>query len=55
MENSVTSLLWGIVVLIVVLWLIGLVTNIVGFGIHVLLVVAVVIVAYNLLVSRRQA
>ena len=45
-----TSLLWAIVVLLVVLWLIGLVANIAGFAVHLLLVIAVVVVGYNLLV-----
>jgi hypothetical protein len=49
-----TSLLWGIVVLLVVLWLVGLVGNIASGLIHVLLIVAIVIVAYNLLVTRRR-
>jgi len=48
-----SSLLWGIVVLLVVLWLIGLVANIAGFFIHILLVIAIVIILYNLLVGRR--
>jgi hypothetical protein len=52
---AVTSLLWGIVVLLVVLWLIGLVANIAGGLIHLLLVIAIVVVAYNLLVTRRRA
>ncbi len=50
-----TSLLWGIVVLLVVLWLIGLVANITGGLIHLLLIGAIVLVVYNLLVSRRSA
>lgn len=49
-----TSLLWGIVVLLVVLWLVGLVANIASGVVHILLVIAIVIVAYNLLVSRRR-
>lgn len=49
------SLLWGIVVLLVVLWLIGLVANLASGLIHILLVIALVIVAYNLLTNRRRA
>lgn len=50
-----TSLLWAIVVLLVVLWLIGLVANLAGGLINLLLIAAIVIVGYNLLVSRRGA
>ncbi|HEY5521378.1 MAG TPA: lmo0937 family membrane protein [Candidatus Limnocylindrales bacterium] len=49
------SLLWLIVVVLVVLWLIGLVAGIAGFGIHLLLVIALVVILYNLLVGRRTA
>lgn len=49
-----TSLLWGIVVLLVVLWLIGLVANIFGALVHVLLIGAIALIAYNLLVTRRR-
>jgi hypothetical protein len=48
-----SSLLWGIVVLLVVLWLIGLVANIAGGFIHLLLVIAIIVILYNLLVGRR--
>jgi hypothetical protein len=50
----VASLLWGIVVLLVVLWLIGLVANIAGGLIHILLVIALVVIVYNLLTTRRR-
>jgi hypothetical protein len=46
--------LWGIVVLLVVLWLIGLVANIAGGLIHILLVIALVVIVYNLLTTRRR-
>ena len=49
-----TSLLWAIVVLLVVLWLIGIVTGIAGTLINLLLIGAIVVVAYNLFVSRRR-
>ena len=47
------GLLWGIVVLLVVLWLLGLAINIGGGLIHLLLIVAVVVVIYNLIAGRR--
>jgi hypothetical protein len=42
-------------VVIVALWLIGLVANIAGDLIHLLLLVALAVLAYNLITSRRAA
>ena len=50
-----TSLVWAIVVLLVVLWLIGLVVGLAGALINLLLIGAIILVAYNLFVSRRRA
>lgn len=47
------SLLWAIVVILVVLWLLGLVLNVAGGLIHVLLIIAIIVVLYNLFVGRR--
>jgi hypothetical protein len=49
----VVSLLWAIVVILVVLWLLGLVLNVAGGLIHVLLIVAIIVVLYNLFIGRR--
>lgn len=52
---SLANILWTVLVVLVVLWLIGLVTR-VGDGsplIHLLIVVAIIILVYNLLVGRR--
>ncbi|HEX9800551.1 MAG TPA: lmo0937 family membrane protein [Thermoanaerobaculia bacterium] len=47
-------MLWTILVILVVLWLLGLVTSYtLGGFIHVLLVVAVIILAVRLLSGRR--
>ncbi|HEX8747896.1 MAG: lmo0937 family membrane protein [Acidobacteria bacterium] len=46
-------MLWTILVVLLVLWLIGLVANIGGGLIHLLLVVALVIFVINLLTGRR--
>lgn len=46
-------MLWAIVVLLLVLWLGGFALNVVGSFIHVLLVVALVVAAFNLLSGRR--
>ena len=55
-ENvSLANILWMVLVVLVVLWLVGLVANIGGGTplIHILLVVAAIILIYNLFVGRR--
>jgi hypothetical protein len=48
------GLLWAVVVILVVLWLIGfLVVHIGGGLIHLLLVLAVIVLLYNLFVGAR--
>ena len=47
-------MLWTIFVILLVLWLLGMVSSYtLGGFIHVLLVIAVVVVIYNLLTGRR--
>ena len=46
-------MLWTIVVILVVLWLLGLVANVGGGLIHALLVIALIVMAVNLLQGRR--
>ncbi|HLZ56840.1 MAG TPA: lmo0937 family membrane protein [Ktedonosporobacter sp.] len=46
--------LWAIVVLLVVFWLIGLLGHLAGNLIHILLVVAVIVLLYNLFVGGRS-
>jgi hypothetical protein len=47
-------MLWTILVILVVLWLVGLVSSYtMGGFIHVLLVVAIIILIYNLVTGRR--
>jgi len=46
-------MLWTIVVLLLLFWLIGLMVDIAGGLIHILLVVALVVIAYRLLTGRR--
>ena len=46
-------MLWAIVVILVVLWLLGLLANIGGGLIHLLLVIALIVIAVNLLQGRR--
>ena len=47
-------MLWTILVILVVLWLLGFVTHVGGNLIHILLVVAVIVLIYNLVVGRRS-
>ncbi len=52
---SLASLLWLVVVVLIVLWLIGLVSNFAAGSplIHALLVIALIVVVINLLTGRR--
>jgi hypothetical protein len=47
-------MIWTAIVILLVLWALGLVGNIGGGFIHVLLVVALVAFIYNMIVSRRH-
>jgi hypothetical protein len=51
----IAGILWTIVVVLVVLWLIGwLVLHIGGGLIHLLLIIAVIVLLYQLFVGRRR-
>ncbi len=47
-------MLYTIAVVLVVLWLLGLLIHIGGGLIHLLLVIAVIVVIYNLITGRRN-
>ena len=47
-------MLWTILVVLLVLWLLGLVSHVGGNLIHILLVVAVIVLIYNLVIGRRS-
>jgi uncharacterized protein DUF5670 len=47
------GILWGVVVVLVILWLLGFAVHVGGGLIHLLLVIAVIILLYNLFVGRR--
>jgi hypothetical protein len=47
-------MLWTIFLILVVLWLLGFAFNIGGGLIHVLLVIALVVLVYNLITGRRS-
>ena len=46
-------MLWTILVVLVVLWLLGFVSQVGGNLIHILLVVAVIVLIYNVVIGRR--
>jgi hypothetical protein len=46
-------MLWTIMVILVILWLLGFTLHIGGGLIHILLVLAVIVLIYNLLSGRR--
>lgn len=49
------GILWAVVVILVILWLIGfLVVHVGGALIHILLVIAVIVLLYNLFVGMRR-
>ena len=51
-----TGILWAIVVILVVLWLIGWLALHIGGGlIHILLIIAIIVLLYNLFIGRRRA
>ncbi|MBC5811371.1 MAG: lmo0937 family membrane protein [Candidatus Eremiobacteraeota bacterium] len=45
-------MIWSIIVLLVVLWLIGFIAHIGGGLIHLLLVIAVIMLVFNLITGR---
>lgn len=47
------SILWTVVVVIVVLWLLGFILHVGGALIHLLLIVALIVLLYNLFVGGR--
>lgn len=47
------SILWTVVVVLVVLWLLGFILHVGGALIHLLLIVALIVLLYNLFVGRR--
>jgi hypothetical protein len=47
-------MLWTILVILLVLWLLGFIGHFGGGLIHILLVVAVIVLIYNLVAGRRS-
>lgn len=50
---SISGILWAVIVVLFVLWLLGLVAHIGGGLIHILLIIAVIALIYNLVVGTR--
>ena len=48
-------MLWTVFVILVVLWLLGFSLHIAGGLIHILLVIALVVLVFNLLAGRRSS
>ena len=48
-------MLWTIFVILVILWLLGFSLNVGGGLIHLLLVIALIVLVYNLVTGRRSA
>jgi len=48
-------MLWTIIVVLFVLWLLGFTIHIGGSLIHLLLVIAVILIVYNLVVGRARS
>jgi len=48
-------MLWTILVILLVLWLLGMIGGVGGGLIHLLLVVAAIVLVFNLLSGRRSA
>ncbi|MGN6814385.1 MAG: lmo0937 family membrane protein [Thermomicrobiales bacterium] len=46
-------MLWTVAVIIFILWLLGFIAHIGGALIHILLVIAIIVVIYNLIAGRR--
>ncbi len=51
--GSLAGILWTVVVIVVVLWLLGFIFKVAGSFIHVLLILALIVAAYNLFAGRR--
>lgn len=47
------NILWGIAVVLIVLWLLGFALHIAGGLIHLLLVLAAIVIVYNLIMGSR--
>ena len=51
-ETFVIGLVWGLIVLLFIFWILGFALHIGGGLIHLLLVIAVILIVFNLLTGR---
>jgi hypothetical protein len=51
--DSMVGILWTIAVIVFILWLIGFFFAHLGGFIHILLIIAIIVVIYNLIAGRR--
>ena len=51
---SIAGLLWAVIVVLFVLWILGFIAHIGGGLIHLLLIVAVIALIYNLVAGARS-
>jgi Family of unknown function (DUF5670) len=54
MRGEKANMLWTLLVVLVILWLLGFGLNVGGGLIHLLLVVALVVLIFNLVTGRRR-
>jgi predicted membrane metal-binding protein len=47
------GILWAILVIILVVWLIGLLADVAGNAVHLLLLIALAVLIYNFVTGRR--
>ena len=50
---SLANILWTVIVILLILWLLGWLVGNIGPFVHILLVIAVIVLLYNLLVGGR--
>ena len=50
---SLANILWAVVVILVILWLLGWLVGNIGPFVHILIVIAVIVLLYNLFVGGR--
>ena len=51
---SLVNILWAVVVILVILWLLGWLVGNIGPFIHILIVIAIIVLLYNLFVGMRR-
>ena len=49
------NIIWSLAVLLFVIWLVSLLLHVTAGAIHILLVIAIILVIFNLITGRRTA